>query len=245
MKAMILAAGVGSRLRPLTDSVPKALVEVGGIPMLEIVLARLIRAGCANVVINTFHLGERIEDFLKARSYFGIRIELSHETQLLNTGGGLKKVAAFFDDGQPFLLHNVDVLTDLNLARMLESHRRSGALATVAVQNRRSSRYLLFDAAGSLCGWESVSEQRQIWASAPVERAERLAFCGIHVISPAIFGRMTEAGAFSINQLYLRLAGENERILAFRADDCYWRDIGQPERLEAVRLEVLRNGLPA
>src|SRR5574342_1277295 len=113
MKAMILAAGVGNRLRPLTDTCPKALIDINGVPMLEIVLRRLINAGCTEVVINVFHLAEMIVDFLRAKNNFGIRIEISRETSLLNTGGGLKKVADFFNDGRPFLVHNVDVLSNI------------------------------------------------------------------------------------------------------------------------------------
>jgi NDP-sugar pyrophosphorylase family protein len=238
MKAMILAAGVGSRLRPLTDTCPKALIDINGVPMLEIVLKRLIQAGCTEVVINVFHLADMIVDFLRARNNFGIRLEISRETALLDTGGGLKKVADFFDDGQPFFVHNVDVLSDLDLQKMYRAHVESTALATLAVQSRSTGRYFLFDATGALCGWESVAENKQVFAKLPSGKCERLAFNGIHVISPEIFPKMHETGAFSINQTYLRLAGEGEKILAFRMDDYYWRDIGRPEKLEQARRET-------
>jgi NDP-sugar pyrophosphorylase family protein len=241
---MILAAGVGSRLRPLTNTVPKALVEIGGTPMLEIVLRRLIQAGCQAVVINVHHFADRIEGFLKEKSNFGIHIEISREEELLDTGGGLKKVATFFDDSQPFVVHNVDVLSNLDLRGMVRSHAATSALATLAVQARRSSRYLLFDEGGRLCGWESVADKRRAWALGPIQNAEQLAFDGIHVISPEIFGKMSENGAFSIIQTYLRLAGEGYRIQAFRADACYWREIGRLETLEAVRREIDQNGSP-
>ncbi len=238
MKAMILAAGVGSRLRPLTDTCPKALIDINGVPMLEIVLRRLINAGCNEVVINVFHLAEMIVEFLRARNNFGIRIEISRETELLDTGGGLKKVASFFNDGQPFLVHNVDVLSNIDLNKMRRFHVENASLATLAVQDRITGRYFLFDEKGMLRGWESVKENRVEWTNAPLAGFQRLAFNGIHVISPEIFPKMREEGAFSIIQTYLRLAGEDEKILAFRMDDYYWRDLGRLEKLEDARQEM-------
>ena len=238
MKAMILAAGVGSRLRPLTDSCPKALIDINGVPMLEIVLRRLIQAGCREVVINVFHLADMIVEFLQRRANFGIHIEISRETTLLDTGGGLKNVASFFDDGQPFFLHNVDVLSDVDLNRMYHYHLENNALATLAVQARPTSRYFLFDTNDTLCGWESVNDNKKMLARAPAGEARRFAFNGIHVISPEIFSLMHEAGAFSINQTYLRLAGAGEKILAFHMDEYYWRDIGRLEKLEEIRRET-------
>lgn len=238
MKAMILAAGAGSRLRPLTDTCPKALIDISGVPMLEIVLRRLINAGCTEVVINVFHLADMIVDFLRARNNFGIRIEISRETELLDTGGGLKKAAGFFSDGQPFLVHNVDVLSNIDLNVMYRFHIEHASLATLAVQDRITGRYFLFDEKGMLCGWESVKDNRVEWAKAPPANFQRLAFNGIHVISPEIFSKMSEKGPFSIIQTYLRLAGEGEKIFAFRMDDYYWRDLGRLEKLEEARQEV-------
>jgi NDP-sugar pyrophosphorylase family protein len=238
MKAMILTAGVGSRLRPLTDTCPKALIDINGVPMLEIVLRRLINAGCTEVVINVFHLAETILDFLRAKNNFGIRIEISHETALLDTGGGLKKVAGFFDDGRPFFVHNVDVLSNIDLNKMYCFHVENVGLATLAVQNRTTGRYFLFDEKGLLRGWESVKDQRIEWAGTPLNDFQRLAFNGIHVISPEIFSKMREEGAFSIIQTYLRLASEGEKILAFRMDDYDWRDLGRLEKLEEARREA-------
>jgi NDP-sugar pyrophosphorylase family protein len=244
MKAMILAAGVGSRLRPLTDHCPKALIELNGVPMLEIVIRRLLEAGVDEIVVNVFHLAEMIVNFLESKRQFGIRIEVSREAELLDTGGSLKKVAHFFDDGTPFFLHNVDVVTDIDLGRMYRFHLARPALATLAVQAKTSRRYLLFDGRGQLCGWESVGENTRLWAGAPVERAERLAFTGVHVISPEIFPRMSEGKAFPIIRAYLRLAGHGERIQSFRADEWYWADIGSPAKLEDVRRQVRELGLP-
>jgi NDP-sugar pyrophosphorylase family protein len=237
MQAMILAAGVGSRLRPLTDTCPKALIDINGMPMLEIVLRRLIQAGCTEAVINVFHLAEMIIAFLRAKQNFGIRIEISRETELLDTGGGLKRVVDFFNDGQPFILHNVDVLSDVDLNKMYRFHTDNTALATLAVQSRQTSRYFLFDATGQLCGWESITENQRQLAKTPAGNVERLAFNGIHVISPEIFSKMSEMGVFSINQTYLRLTGEGEKILAFHMDEYFWRDIGRLEKLGEVRRE--------
>jgi NDP-sugar pyrophosphorylase family protein len=238
MKAMILAAGVGSRLRPLTDTRPKALVEINGVPMLEIVLRRIIKSGFDEIVVNVFHFADMIVDFLRAQNNFGIRIEISRETELLDTGGGLKKVADFFDDGRPFLVHNVDVISNIDLNKMYRFHVETAALATLAVQARATGRYFLFDKTGRLCGWESVKENRMEWTKSPVPNFQRLAFNGIHVISPEIFPIMSEEGVFSIIRTYLRVAGEGKKIMAFRVDDYYWRDIGRPENLETVQREV-------
>lgn len=236
---MVLAAGIGSRLRPLTDACPKALIEVGGVAMLELVVRRLIAAGTSEIIVNVFHFPELIADFLKSKNNFGIRVELSRETALLDTGGGLLKAAPFFDDGKPFLVHNVDVLSEVDLGRLHKTHLESGALATLSVRSRPSGRYLLFDGQGRLCGREAKGGER-IWARAPVDNAQRLAFDGIHVISPEIFPKMTESGVFSIIAAYPKLAGEGETIAAFRADDYYWKDIGGLSGLSDARAQETR-----
>jgi NDP-sugar pyrophosphorylase family protein len=233
MKAMILAAGIGSRLRPLTETTPKALIEVAGVPMIEHVIRRLAAAGVTEIIVNLFHLGERIVEYLASRGNFGLRIRFSRETELLDTGGGLKQAAWFFDDGRPFLLHNVDVLSEIDLAGLLRFQADQAALAALAVQPRPSSRQLLFDAGGRLCGREAPGGVE--WASEPVASAERAGFTGIHAIHPAIFAKMDEDGAFPITRPYLRLAGEGEAILAYRAEGAYWQDIGSAEKLEAAR----------
>lgn len=244
MKAMILAAGMGSRLSPLTEETPKALIEIQGVPILEITIKRLIRAGAGEIIVNVFHQAGKIESFLKSRDFFGIRMELSREDELLDTGGGLKKASSFFDDGKPFIVHNADVLSEIDLEGMMRFHLESPALATLAVQPRETSRYYLFGKDGRLLGWESLPLGRKEWAGAPDPEAQRLAFCGIHVLSPGIFSKMSETGVFSINETYLRLAKEGERIQAFRADDLYWADIGDLKKLEAVRERFKSRPLP-
>jgi NDP-sugar pyrophosphorylase family protein len=234
MKAMVLAAGLGTRLRPLTDSHPKALVEINGRTLLEITLARLREFGVTDVVVNVHHFADLVVPYLAGKDNFGMKVEISREDVLLDTGGGLKKAAWFFPgDGrdEPFLVHNVDVISDIDLARMVEFHRSQRALATLAVQERKSSRQLLFDQEGLLCGRRFVNEDRTELAR-QTEPLRPLAFCGVHVISPRMLAMMTESGAFSIIESYLRLAGEGERFVAFRADGAYWRDLGTVESIE-------------
>ncbi|MGH7493792.1 MAG: nucleotidyltransferase family protein [bacterium] len=237
MKAMIFAAGLGTRLRPLTDTRPKALVEINGVALLEIVARRLIAAGTTGLIINVHHFAEQIAGFVQQRSNFGIRVSLSYEERLLDTGGGLKKAADFFDDGQPFFVHNVDVISALDLQALYRQHSDGHALATLAVQARKTSRYLIFDRDQRLCGWKSAREQRVEWARAPAGETVDLAFNGIHVISPRLLGLMTEDGTFSIIKTYLRLVGNGEKIQAFRKDDDYWRDAGKIEHLEQIARE--------
>ena len=235
MKAMILAAGLGTRLRPLTDTLPKALLPIAGRPMLEHVIRRLKRFGVDAIIINVHHHPQQIIDFVREKNDFGIRIEVSVEDELLDTGGGLQRAAWFFDDGAPFLVHNVDVLTDLDLGAMLEQHRQSGALATLAVRQRQTSRYLLFRRDDlQLAGWHSTKTGEMRWASQPVEEPLFLSFMGIHALSPAILPRLDQASPFPILPAYLRLAAAGQPIRGFRADSCRWLDLGRPENLSQV-----------
>ena len=233
MKAMILAAGLGTRLRPLTSDRPKALVEIGGRSLLEITLSRLRTFGVGEVIVNVHHFADVVVDYLKANNNFGMRIEVSREEALLDTGGGLKKAAWFFLEessglDEPFVLHNVDVISTIDLERMRQSHIERGALATLAVQGRETSRYLLFDEQQDLCGRRTGGDRASKLVR-PAQRVEALAFSGIHIISPRIVSMLTEEGAFSIIDSYLRLAAQGEKILAFRADKYGWRDLGRPE----------------
>jgi NDP-sugar pyrophosphorylase family protein len=234
MKAMVFAAGRGTRLRPLTDSRPKALVEVAGKTLLEHVLLRLVDAGVTEVVINLHHLGEQIPPFIEQHGAFGLRrVVYSDEPMLLGTGGGLKQAAGFFDDGEPFLVHNADVLSTIDLGSLLLAHRRSGALATLAVKARPTARPLYFDSAGRLVG-RRTSDGRDEQVLKPQGAVESLGFCGIQAVSPELFERMVETGKFGITEVYLRLAGEGEKILAHRVDDAKWRDCGRPEDLRPL-----------
>ena len=244
MKAMILAAGLGTRLRPLTDNRPKALVEINGRTLLEITLSRLRNIGGSEVIINVHHFADMIVEYLKTNHNFGMRIEVSREKALLDTGGGLKKAAHFFVEDssrpdftreEPFIVHNVDVLSAIDLRRMVQFHTEHQALATLAVQDRKTSRYLLFDDQFQLCGRRSGDDQEPELARPSLVQSQQmqtLAFSGIHVISPRLLAMLIEDGAFSIITSYLRLAAQGEKILAFRADEYYWRDLGKPENVE-------------
>jgi len=186
------------------------------------------------VIVNVHHLADMVVEYLKKNDKFGMRVEISREEVLLDTGGGLKKAAWFFlEDGnaeEPFLLHNVDVISTIDLGRMVQFHTQHQALATLAVQERETSRYLLFDEKQRLCGRTAGLEGKPELAR-PSSQIRPLAFSGIHAISPRLLTMMTEQGAFSIVDSYLRLAGREENILAFRADEFYWRDLGKPENV--------------
>lgn len=229
---MVLAAGLGTRLRPLTDRIPKCLIDVGGMPLLEGALRRLKRAGVTEAVVNAHHHAEQVAAFLVAmRPMLGMRLELSREDPVLETGGGLKKAAGFFSDGKPFLVYNADVVTDLDVGALMAAHAASEALATLAVLDRPSKRRLLFKG-GRLEGRE------------PGE-GEALAFSGVHAAGPEFLARMNEVGVFSITDVWLRLAREGAVIAPFRHDGGIWMDTGTPEKLDAARRFVAARGLPA
>ena len=251
MKAMVLAAGLGTRLRPLTNDRPKALIEINGRTLLEITLSRLRSFGVREAIINVHHFADMIVDYLKASNNFGMRIEISRETMLLDTGGGLKKAAHFFTEDladfaqdhpsrpeEPFIVHNVDVISTIDLRRVVQVHRENSALATLVVQDRKTSRYLLFNDHLQLCGRSSGDDPPELARDCPNPLA--LAFSGIHVISPRLLAMLTEDGAFSIITAYLRLAAAGEKIGAFRADEYYWRDLGKPESVAQAAEDLKR-----
>jgi len=305
MKAMILAAGLGTRLRPLTDTRPKALVEINGRTLLEITISRLRAFGVTEVIINVHHFAGMVESYLKSKNKFGMRIEISSEDELLlDTGGGLKKAAWFFledsdrhnstKSDEPFLLHNVDVISNIDLAAMLQFHNEHQALATLAVQSRESGRQLLFNDQLQLSGRRisgedtlipipppanippphtvtspphtvispshSVisSEARNLSSPSfhsplatrhsPLPQSKEpspllpLAFSGIHIISPRLLPMLTEEGPFSIIDSYLRLSSQGQKILAFRHDNSYWRDLGKPADLAQAALDLQHQG---
>lgn len=237
MKAMVLAAGLGTRLRPLTDDRPKALVEIGGRTLLEITLARLRSFGISEVIINAHHFADKLVAYLEANDNFGMKIAVSRENILLDTGGGLKKAAPFFLDSdsfdaeEPIVVHNVDVISTIDLARMAHIHTANNALATLAVQDRETSRFLLFDEHLHLCG-RRIGRDAPFEMARPSRQVQPLAFNGVHIVSPRLFGKLAEEGVFSIVTSYLRLAGQGETILGFRADEYYWRDLGRLDHLK-------------
>jgi NDP-sugar pyrophosphorylase family protein len=241
MKAMILAAGLGTRLRPLTNDRPKALVEIQGRTLLEITLRRLRSFGVRDVIVNVHHFADLVVDYLKANGNFAMNVEISREETLLDTGGGLKKAAYFFrdreDENEPFILHNVDVLSTIDLNSMVQFHKENGALVTLAMQKRETSRYLLFDEKSQLCGrragLDGVPELVRTR-----ERVDALAFTGVHVISPRILPMLGDEEIFPIVREYLRFAAMGEKILAFRTDEYYWRDLGRPESITQAAQDI-------
>lgn len=235
MKAMIFAAGLGTRLRPLTDNCPKALVEVAGVPMLQRVIAHLSDCGFDRIVVNVHHFGEMIIDFLRAHNNFGLDIAVSDERgELLDTGGALVKARHLLDGDEPFLVHNADILTNIDLGKMMESHAMSGASATLLVSSRETSRYLLFDNERRLHGWINVRTGEKIPASINPSWYAAAAFGGIHVVEPRLLARMCRycpAGSFPIVPFYVRVC-EDELIGGYTpGEDYHWFDIGKPATL--------------
>ena len=231
MKAMIFAAGLGTRLQPLTNHKPKALVEVNGISILERTINHLIDFGVNDIVINVHHFAAKIVEFLNENDNFGIKISISDESEmLLETGGGLKKAAWFFDNQKPFFVVNGDIISNINLNDLYEFHLKTNAFATLAVRKRETQRYFLFNHENKLCGWQNT-KTNEIIKTHEDENLNPLAFSGIQVISPEIFKYLTQEGAFSITGTYLELS-KNHTISGFQHDADYWFDLGTIEKLE-------------
>lgn len=238
MKAMIFAAGIGSRLRPLTDEIPKALVKVDGVPMIERVLMKFKAFGITEVIINVHHHAEKIIEFLKQKDSFGLQVSISDESDyLLDTGGGLWKAAWFFSDNQPFLVHNVDVLSGVSFESMLLYHQSSPGIATLAVSDRATSRYFLFDNEMILGGWENVKEQRRIVVGDEKVTLRPLAFSGIQIVDPAVFRLIHREGKFSIVDVYLELAS-NHIIKGMMHSSDDWIDMGKLPDIERATIMI-------
>lgn len=236
---MLLAAGLGTRLRPLTDHTPKALIDVGGLPIIERVARRLIEAGADRLIVNLHHLGERLRSFMESRRVdWGVEVAYSDEAGgALETGGGVLHAASLIRRDAPFFLHNADILTDLPLRAMYAVQLQESPLATLAVMERESTRSLLFDDRG-LLGRVDEAKGIRIEVREAEGEVRRLAFAGVHVVDPAFLEKVTERGVFSILDPYLRLAGTGERIFPFRIEGSHWLDIGKPAQLEEARRSV-------
>jgi NDP-sugar pyrophosphorylase family protein len=224
---MILAAGLGTRLRPITDTLPKALVEAGGKTLLEHAIVHLKSYGITRVIINVHHFAGQIIEFLRGHGDFGIEIAISDESdQLLDTGGGLRKAGWFFHGGDSFVVRNVDILSDLDLVEMNRFHLKEDALATLAVRRRETSRYLVADSGYQLCGWKNIKSGSVLGSRIPNGETTDLAFSGIQILHPQILPLITEAGRFSLIDLYLRLSAQH-RILCFEEQGSLWHDAGK------------------
>lgn len=239
---MILAAGLGTRLRPLTDHTPKALIEVGGMTILERIARQLVAAGADRIIVNAHRHPDQVQAAAaRLAGELGVDVHLSLEPEApMETGGGLAHAEPLFRKNGPFLLYNGDIVTDIDLAALLADHRATGALATLAVGRRETSRRLLFDRRG-LLGWENLATGRSQRCRRAVEGIEAWPFAGVHAISPEVFGLITEEGAFSIIDLYLRLSAEGHRIVPHDVTTALWLEIGDPDRLAQAR-EVLADG---
>lgn len=234
MDAIVLAAGLGTRLGEIGRDTPKALIEVGGKTMLEHVVGRLVDAGADRIVVNVHHHAARIVEFIRARD-FGAEMLVSIEVERpLETGGALLHAKPLFRAESPIIAHNVDVLVAADLRGMHTLAQSTDALAVLAVNVRPTSRHLLFDEAG-LFGRSDARDGTRIEARPPQGETRAFAFAGIHVITPDLLDRLTETGVFSILDPYLRMAAEGARILPFPLGDARWLEIGSPERLEAAR----------
>jgi len=241
MKAIIFAAGLGTRLQPLTLNKPKALVEINGITLLELAIRKLIDHGFTDIIINVHAFGNQIIEFVN-QHYFEARISISDEQDLLlDTGGGLIKALPFFSDGAPFLVYNVDIITTVDLRGFYEQHLIQKPLASLMVRKRSSSRYLLFDREMNLSGWRNISNGEEIWVNDAEATTEEFAFSGIHIVDPRISKYIkTENTPFPIVPFYLEVA-KHEPIKGVVDKDSVWFDVGKLEQLKEAE-KFLSNG---
>ncbi len=233
MKAMILAAGKGTRLGKITENIPKALLEINGKTALQIAVEKCTLYGFDDIIINVHHLADMVEDEVSKLNGLGFSISVSDEReQLLETGGGVYKAKRFFDNC-PFLLYNVDIVSDFDLSALYKYHLEKKGLATLVVRKRPGNRFFLTDSKGLIRGWRNNATGEQVLVSGSSKGLSEIGFSGIHIVEPEIFNYMSE-GVYSMTDTYLKLAGEHN-IFTFRSDEGFWGDIGTPESLEYVR----------
>jgi MurNAc alpha-1-phosphate uridylyltransferase len=232
MKAMILAAGKGTRLRPLTNTTPKALIELNGMPLLEILIRKMIQSGIREICINTYYLAQQIHDFIEKHQSFGIDIQFSDENDLLDTGGGIKHAAPLLQGKEDILIHNVDILSNLDFQKMLQHHQQKKNMVTLAVSDRKGSRYFLFDEKEHLCGWTN-KQSGEIKEARKVKNYHHRAFSGIQIISPLLLDYFPSERIFSLVDFYLDVC-RKEVIEAFPHDAEHWYDVGKIEDIEYI-----------
>jgi|SRR5665647_607539 len=239
MRAMIFAAGLGTRLYPLTIDKPKALVEVADKTLLQMAIEKVSMAGYHDLVINIHHFGDQIIEYLEKNNNFGQNITVSDErSQLLDTGGGILKAASLLDGDDAFLVCNVDVLSNIDLQLFRKHHMEQGGLATLAVRDRKTSRYLAFDEAMQLSGWRNIKTGDEI-AARNMYNCSLLAFSGIQLIEPTIFELITDKGSFPLIPLYLRLAADH-RIMGYHDQSTLWMDLGKPEQIKEAEKMIVK-----
>jgi NDP-sugar pyrophosphorylase family protein len=235
MQAMILAAGLGTRLKPITDELPKALVEINGKTLLEIAIRNLIENDFRRIVINVHHFADKVKDFTN-KNTFAADIFISDESDLLlDTGGGIKHAQKFFNDS-PILVHNVDIISNLKLKEFYQYHLIDDALASLVVSNRESNRYLLFNDKNILCGWQDVKKDEKIIVRDDV-KLNQLAFSGIHILNPHLIDLFPKEKVFSVIKAYLKIAA-TEDIQAYINNDLKWIDVGKVDSLERAELLI-------
>lgn len=249
MKGMVFAAGLGTRLRPLTDSVPKALVELGGVAMLERVLTRMKSCGIGEAVVNVHHFADKVRDFLREHDDFGMRLHISDESgMLLDTGGGVAAAADWLSGDEPVLLHNADIYTDVDFAEMLRVHEASGADATLLTGHRATSRYLLFDKNMRMHGWTDIRSGRVRPERLDISGLETMAFGGVHIVSPRLvedicrYGRDNGKNVFSITDYYIESCGRMYIKGWCQPAGTNWHDIGTLDKLRRAE-ECLGGGV--
>jgi NDP-sugar pyrophosphorylase family protein len=234
MKALILAAGTGTRLKPLTDHTPKALVKIGHFSLLEIVIRQIAAAGIREMVINVHHFPDQIIDFLRTNDNFGLNISISDESgELLDTGGAIKKASSFFQQEETILVHNVDILTNLDLNSLLSFHSDNKALVTLAVKQRPTSRSLIIDGSGRLCGWEFPEKNLCILTRENRKGLKTTAFSGVYAISSKLFEKFPEETTFGFMSWILDLAAE-EKIMTWDQSPAFWYEAGRLESIAQI-----------
>lgn len=235
MKAMIFAAGLGTRLKDETADKPKALVKIGSKTLLQHAIEKLKMEGISEIVVNVHHFSELVISFLNEQD-FGIPVHISDETEkLLDTGGGLKKAAKWLKGNEAVIIYNVDILSNLNLQKVIENHRNSGALVTLVVRKRETQRYLKFNAEKRLVGWlNKKTGETKISVTEDFDNAIEMAYSGIHIVQPEIFELMPSEECFPIFDLYLKLA-KNHLLKGYFDDSELWMDVGKPKHLEEAR----------
>ncbi len=232
MKAFIFAAGLGTRLFPYTKSTPKALVPLQGKPMLGHLIMKLKSFGITDIIINIHHFGEQIISYLEENKNFGCNIIISDERdELLDTGGGLKKALQLLDEKEDLLVHNVDILTDFDLKKMISQHRNSNAKVSLLVQKRSTSRYLLFNEFNKLCAWTNIKTKETKPENINIEGYQLFAFNGIHIINKSTLPYFNKENAFPIIPIYIEMS-QKEEIQAMEIEDSFWMDLGKPEAID-------------